>query len=145
MAMSECTDSDKDLLRSDAKRLFLKQSNRRTGFGNQWTAEMPSKFKESKKRKSARLTPREALAYAIISIPAQYASIRNVLRETSLRLGDAWATNIRGVVDFGSGTGVAMWWEQSAISFHHVIDVLRAEIGRRLLNLLTNQPKAMQI
>lgn len=71
---------------------------------------MPTKFKDSKKRKSARVTPREALAYTAIAIPGQYAAIKNVLRETRLRLGETWSQNVRGVIDFGSGTGVAMWY-----------------------------------
>ena len=130
-------DSDRYLLRSDAKRLFLKPSDRGSDFGNEWTTEMPNKFKQSRKRKSARLTPREALAYAVISIPAQYACIRNVLRETSLRLGAAWARNIRGVVDFGSGTGVAMWYAMTSsytYIYSSLTDTVRAEIGHLLLN-----------
>lgn len=103
-------ESDKHQLRSDAKRLFLKPSSRDTEFENEWTSELPSKFKESKRRKSARVTPREALTYTVIALPGQYAALRNVLRETRVRLGDDWAGTVRGVVDFGSGTGVGMWY-----------------------------------
>lgn len=103
-------DSDKHQLRSDAKRLFLKPSSRESEFDDEWTREMPSKFKESKRRKSARVTPREAMAYTVIAMPGQYAAIKNVLREAQLRLGETWSQNVRGVVDFGSGTGVAMWY-----------------------------------
>jgi len=135
-------DSDKYLLRSDAKRLFLMPSDGGSAFGNTWTTEMPSKFKQSRKRKSARLTPREALAYAVISIPAQYASIRNVLRETRLRLGDAWTKTIHGVVDFGSGTGVAMWYAViTSFIGHHFIDSVQIEVGRLLLNSKANRSK----
>jgi hypothetical protein len=113
-----------------------------SAFGNTWTTEMPSKFKQSRKRKSARLTPREALAYAVISIPAQYASIRNVLRETRLRLGDAWTKTIGGVVDFGSGTGVAMWYAVITTCIgHNFIDSVQTEVGRLSLNSKANRSK----
>ncbi|KAF8308419.1 hypothetical protein DL93DRAFT_1883914 [Clavulina sp. PMI_390] len=102
--------SDKHQLRSDAKRLFLKPSSRESSsFDNEWTLELPGKFKENRKRKSARVTPREALAFTAIAIPGQFAAVQNVLRETKGRLGDTWAQNVQGVIDFGSGTGVAMW------------------------------------
>ncbi|KAF9513878.1 hypothetical protein BS47DRAFT_1343701 [Hydnum rufescens UP504] len=103
-------ESDKHQLRSDAKRLFLQPSTRKSPRReDEWTTELPEKFKGSKKLKASRITPREALVFAVISMPAQYAAITNVLHETRNKLGKQWADQIHGFIDFGSGTGSGIW------------------------------------
>ena len=103
--------SDKHQLRSDAKRLFLKQTpNKKARYGDEWTTELPDKFKDpNKKHRAARVSPREALTFGVLSVPAHYAAISNVLHETRNRLGEPWATNVEGFIDFGSGTGAGIW------------------------------------
>jgi hypothetical protein len=104
-------ESGKHQLRSDAKRLFLQPSTRKSSRReDEWTTELPEKFKGSKKLKASRITPREALVFAVISMPAQYAAITNVLHETRNKLGKQWADQIHGFIDFGSGTGSGIWY-----------------------------------
>ncbi|KDQ14022.1 hypothetical protein BOTBODRAFT_66460 [Botryobasidium botryosum FD-172 SS1] len=98
-------DSDKHTLRSDAKRLFLDQSSQPNNRHSAWSLSLP----ESKMSKPRTVTPRDGLAFSAVAMPAHFAAISNVLREVKGRLGLEWAADVKGVVEFGVGSGGGIW------------------------------------
>lgn len=42
-------------------------------------------------------------------MPAHYAAISNVLGEVRGRLGEPWANEVKGLVEFGVGSGGGLW------------------------------------
>jgi hypothetical protein len=108
--MDTAEDNDKRQLRSDVKRLFLHEANEGSSkTRTQWSIQLPDKFKGPKKFKASRITPREALAFSVISLPGQFSAISAVLTEACVRLGENWSKNVKTVIDFGSAMGAGIW------------------------------------
>jgi hypothetical protein len=95
-----CLDSDKRLLRCDAKRLFNEQ-----GDENDWDSALNVRYKSYKQER--RHAVRDGIAFASVVLPAHYSAIYAVLHHVKLRLGHQWSAE--NVVDWGAGTGSALW------------------------------------
>ncbi|KAH9004167.1 Rsm22-domain-containing protein [Lactarius hatsudake] len=90
------SDSDKHLLRSDAKRLFNEH-----GDENKWNPALNVRYKSYKQ--AHRHAERDGTAFASIVLPAHYSAIYSVLCRVKLRLGPQWS--VQNVLDWGAGTG----------------------------------------
>ncbi|KAH9178851.1 Rsm22-domain-containing protein [Lactarius sanguifluus] len=94
------SDSDKHLLRSDAKRLFNEH-----GDENKWNPALNVQYKSYKQ--AHRHAERDGTAFASIVLPAHYSAIYSVLCRVKSRLGPQWS--VQNVLDWGAGTGSALW------------------------------------
>ncbi|KAI9444934.1 Rsm22-domain-containing protein [Lactarius indigo] len=94
------SDSDKRLLRSDAKRLFNER-----GDDNKWNPALNVRYKSYKQ--AHRHAERDGTAFASIVLPAHYSAIYSVLCRVKSRLGPQWS--VRNILDWGAGTGSALW------------------------------------
>ncbi|KAH9050521.1 Rsm22-domain-containing protein [Lactarius hengduanensis] len=94
------SDSDKHLLRSDAKRLFNEH-----GDENKWNPALNVRYKSYKQ--AHHHAERDGTAFASIVLPAHYSAIYSVLCRVKSRLGPQWS--VQNVLDWGAGTGSALW------------------------------------
>lgn len=95
-------DSDKPLLREDAKRLFLDE----TGDSAKWDSVYDVKYKSWQQH--ARHAERDGTAFASVALPAHYSAIYSVFDHLKQRLGADWS--FERVIDWGSGTGSGLWF-----------------------------------
>lgn len=95
-------DSDKPLLREDAKRLFLDE----TGDSAKWDATYDAKYKSW--QQNTRHAERDGTAFASVALPAHYSAIYSVFDHVRQRLGPSWS--IQRVIDWGCGTGSGLWY-----------------------------------
>lgn len=96
----QCLDSDRHLLRRDAKRLFNEH-----GDDNDWVPALDVHYKSYKQERHH--AERDSIAFASVVLPAHYAAIYAVLHHIKSRLGPRWL--IQNVLDWGAGTGSALW------------------------------------
>ena len=97
---SSCTDSDKHLLRRDAKRLFNEH-----GDEDKWDPAINVRYKSYQQARHH--AERDGTAFASIVMPAYYSAIYSVLCQVRSRLGPQWP--VQNVLDWGAGTGSALW------------------------------------
>ena len=75
----------------------------------------------------------EAVSYAISRMPATYAAVRSVVKQTM----EICNTQITSVIDVGAGTGAAMWAVSEELLLNSMICLEREEnmisIGKRLM------------
>ncbi|KZT55403.1 Rsm22-domain-containing protein [Calocera cornea HHB12733] len=95
---------DKQELRSDAKRLYLRPSDEK------WQVLPLASTKTRQGDRSAR----DGMAYISVGMPAQYAAVENVLQEVRGRLGPRDDLGLEGwspthVLDLSAGVGAALW------------------------------------
>ncbi len=93
-------DSDKHLLRSDAKRLFNERDDE-----NKWNPALNVHYKSHKQARHH--AERDGIAFASIVLPAYYSAIYSVLCHVRSRLGPHWSA--QSVFDWGARTGSALW------------------------------------
>ena len=93
-------DSDRHLLRRDAKRLFNEH-----GDDNDWVPALNVHYKSYKQGRHH--AERDGIAFASVVLPAHYAAIYAVLHHIKSRIGPRWL--IQNVLDWGAGTGSALW------------------------------------
>jgi hypothetical protein len=93
-------DSDRRLLRRDAKRLFND-----SGDGNDWDLALNVHYRSYKQ--AHRHAERDGTAFASVVLPAHYSAIYAVLHHVRSRLGHRWS--VQNVLDWGAGTGSALW------------------------------------
>jgi len=96
----QCLDSDRRLLRRDAKRLFNEH-----GDDSDWVPALNVHYKSYKQERHH--AERDGIAFASVVLPAYYAAIYAVLHHVKSRLGPRWS--IQNVIDWGAGTGGALW------------------------------------
>ncbi|THH19690.1 hypothetical protein EW146_g1524 [Bondarzewia mesenterica] len=96
------SESDKRMLRNDAKRLFLDEES---GADEDWDATYDVEYRSRKQ--AAHHSERDGTAFASIALPAHYSAIYAVLDHARLRLGSNW--NVETVLDWGAGTGSGLW------------------------------------
>jgi hypothetical protein len=96
----QCLDSDRHLLRRDAKRLFNEH-----GDDNDWLPALTVHYKSYKQERHH--AERDGIAFASVVLPAHYSAIYAVLHHIKSRLGPRWS--IQNVLDWGAGTGSALW------------------------------------
>lgn len=94
------SDSDKHLLRRDAKRLFNE-----SGDENKWNPALNVHYKSY--RQARHHAERDGTAFASVLLPAYYSAIYSVLYHVRSRLGPQWS--VQNVLDWGAGTGSALW------------------------------------
>lgn len=97
---SSHTDSDKHLLRRDAKRLFNEH-----GDEDKWDPAINVRYKSYQQARHH--AERDGTAFASVVMPAYYSAIYAVLCQVRSRLGPQWP--VQNVVDWGAGTGSALW------------------------------------
>ena len=95
--------TDKSLLHSDARRLFASGAG---DIESEWDTTYDTKYKS--RQAALRHEARDGTAFASIALPSHYSAIRAVLDHVKQRLGRAW--NVEHVVDWGVGTGSALWY-----------------------------------
>lgn len=91
------------MLHTDAKRLFM---NDGSDADTEWDTSYATKYKSRKA--ASRHEVRDGTAFASIAFPAHYSAIYAVLDHVKLRLGPSW--NVEHIVDWGAGTGSALWY-----------------------------------
>ncbi|KAI0323089.1 mitochondrial small ribosomal subunit Rsm22-domain-containing protein [Amylostereum chailletii] len=91
--------SDKNLLHSDATRLFHDKDP------ETWDSSYDTRYKSRKQ--ASRHAERDGTAFASVALPAHYSAIYSVLNHTRQRLGPEW--EVETVYDWGAGTGSAFW------------------------------------
>jgi hypothetical protein len=96
----QCLDSDKRLLRSDAKRLFNEN-----GEDDNWNPSLSVRYKSYKQER--RHAERDGTAFISVVLPAHYSAIYAVLHHIKSRLGPQWS--VQNVLDWGAGSGSALW------------------------------------
>lgn len=89
------------MLRVDAKRLFLDDSNGRL----HWDASYDVKYKSG--RQAHAHAERDGTAFASVALPSHYAAIVAVLNHVKQRIGPTWAA--QHIIDWGCGTGSGLW------------------------------------
>ncbi|KAI0308079.1 mitochondrial small ribosomal subunit Rsm22-domain-containing protein [Multifurca ochricompacta] len=94
------SESDRRLLRRDAKRLFNER-----GDDNNWVSALDVRYKSYKQAR--RHAERDGTAFASVVLPAHYSAIYAVLHHIRSRLGPQWS--VKNVLDWGAGTGSALW------------------------------------
>ncbi|KAI0281665.1 mitochondrial small ribosomal subunit Rsm22-domain-containing protein [Russula aff. rugulosa BPL654] len=94
------SDSDKRLLRSDAKRLFNEN-----GEDDNWNPSLSVRYKSYKQER--RHAERDGTAFISVVLPAHYSAIYAVLHHIKSRLGPQWS--VQNVLDWGAGSGSALW------------------------------------
>lgn len=97
---SSHADSDKRLLRRDAKRLFNEH-----GDEDKWDPAMNVRYKSY--RQARHHAERDGTAFASIVLPAYYSAVYSILCQVRSRLGPQWS--VQNVLDWGAGTGSALW------------------------------------
>ncbi|KIJ36933.1 hypothetical protein M422DRAFT_33984 [Sphaerobolus stellatus SS14] len=120
--MGLISESDKPLIHFDAKRLFQQSptadasADKHGTTPNTWSLHyVPPSYTETKSTdklshiRARKNRIRDGTAFATVVMPAQYSVIRSVLEHVRTRLGDEWASNVDGVIDWGSGTGSGLW------------------------------------
>ena len=93
-------DSDKHLLRRDAKRLFNEH-----GDDDNWDPSLNVRYKSHKQGR--RHAERDGTAFISVVLPAHYSAIYAVLHHIKSRLGPQWS--VQNVLDWGAGSGSALW------------------------------------
>jgi hypothetical protein len=93
-------DSDKHLLRRDAKRLFNEH-----GDDDNWDPSLSVRYKSYKQER--RHAERDGTAFVSVGLPAHYSAIYAVLHHIKSRLGPQWS--VQNVLDWGAGSGSALW------------------------------------
>ena len=93
-------DSDKPLLRRDAKRLFNEH-----GDDESWDSSLNVRYKSYKQER--RHAERDGTAFTSVVLPAHYSAIYAVLHHIKSRLGPQWS--VQNVLDWGAGSGSALW------------------------------------
>jgi hypothetical protein len=93
-------DSDRPLLRRDAKRLFNGDGN-----DNDWVPALNVRYKSYKQERYH--AERDGTAFSSVVLPAHYTAIYAVLHHVKSRLGTQWS--VKNVLDWGAGTGSALW------------------------------------
>ncbi|OCH90069.1 Rsm22-domain-containing protein, partial [Obba rivulosa] len=93
--------SDKNMLHTDAMRLFAKDN----GEDLDWNAAYDVRYKS--RQQAARLAERDGTAFASVALPSHYAAICAVLDHVKRRLGPD--LNITRVIDWGAGIGSGLW------------------------------------
>jgi hypothetical protein len=96
----QCLDSDKHLLRRDAKRLFNEH-----GDDDNWDPSLNVRYKSYKQER--RHAERDGTAFISVVLPAHYSAIYAVLHHVKSRLGPQWS--VQNVLDWGAGSGSALW------------------------------------
>jgi len=96
-------ESQKSLLRSDAKRLF---SSAESGEEGGWDAHYDTVYRT--RSQTARHAIRDGTAFASVALPAHYSAVAAVLHHVRLRIGPSW--NIDRIIDWGAGTGSGLWY-----------------------------------
>ncbi|KAI0257273.1 mitochondrial small ribosomal subunit Rsm22-domain-containing protein [Lactifluus subvellereus] len=94
------SDSDRRLLRRDARRLFNDR-----GDDNDWDLALNVHYRSYKQAR--RHAERDGTAFASVVLPAHYSAIYAVLHHVKSRLGPRWS--VQNVLDWGAGTGSALW------------------------------------
>jgi hypothetical protein len=95
-------DSDKSMLRVDAKRLFSDGD----GKDGAWDSAYDVKYKSGKQ--AFRHSERDGTAFASVALPAHYSAIFSVLAHVKQRLEPDW--KVDQVIDWGAGTGSGLWF-----------------------------------
>ena len=98
------TESQKALLHSDAKRLFL-SSTAESGDEGVWDTHYNKAYRSRKL--AAQHAVRDGTAFASVALPAHYSAITSVLHHVKLRLGPSWSVD--RIIDWGAGTGSGLW------------------------------------
>jgi len=96
----QCLDSDRHLLRRDAKRLFNEH-----GDDDNWDPSLNVHYKSYKQER--RHAERDGTAFISVVLPAHYSAIYAVLHHIKSRLGPQWS--VQNVLDWGAGSGSALW------------------------------------
>ncbi|TDL28180.1 Rsm22-domain-containing protein [Rickenella mellea] len=102
--------SDKFALHNNAKRIFKRDDSTRD---DPWDSVSTVNYKSHKQ--AVKHAETDGTAFATVALPAHYAAICSVLDHVKRRFGNAW--NIERVIDWGSGTGSALW--ATMHSFQH--------------------------
>lgn len=97
---SQRLDSDRRLLRRDAKRLFNEH-----GEDDNWDPSLNVRYKSF--RQERRHAERDGTAFISVVLPAHYSAIYAVLHHIKSRLGPQWS--VQNVLDWGAGSGGALW------------------------------------
>lgn len=94
---------DKTQLHSDAKRLFLNEASETKSAD--WSVEYDKKY--GSYSKTQRHALRDGVAFGTVILPAHYSAILSVFDQLKRRLGPE--LNVARVLDWGAGTGSALW------------------------------------
>ena len=92
--------SDKRLLRRDAKRLFNEH-----GDDDDWDPSLNVHYKSYKQER--RHAERDGTAFISVVLPVHYSAIYAVLHHIKSRLSPQWS--VQNVLDWGAGSGSALW------------------------------------
>ena|ERR1700722_4981097 len=95
-------ESDKKQLHIDAKRLFYDSKNERH---KEWEARYDVKYRSRGQAERHKIS--DATAFVSVVLPAHYSAIVSVLDHVKQRLEPGWT--IKSVIDWGAGTGTALW------------------------------------
>ncbi|KAG7099840.1 hypothetical protein E1B28_001648 [Marasmius oreades] len=94
-------DSDKTMLHTDARRLFVNPE----GSEEQWNTNYDTRYRT--RQQASRHYERDGTAFATIALPAHYSAIMCVLEHLKHRMDSSW--KVRRVIDWGAGTGSGLW------------------------------------
>ncbi|KAJ3487116.1 hypothetical protein NLI96_g3758 [Meripilus lineatus] len=94
-------ESDRPMLHSDAKRLFLED----TGEKPQWGTAYDTHYKS--RHQASRHAERDGTAFASVALPSHYSAICAVFDHLKRRMGPEW--NVEKIIDWGSAAGSGLW------------------------------------
>lgn len=95
-------DSDKSMLRVDAKRIFGTTDDTDD---HKWDSQYDVKYKSNKQ--AYRHSERDGTAFASIALPAHFSAIYSVFDHVKRRRGSEW--QVERVIDWCAGTGSGLW------------------------------------